>query len=81
MNLRCWWFGCYQHDMDATPPEEAECARCGGYIDYGDRVGDTRHQRFLDRLSRIQRLFWPKRCTDCGRKWRKCDESIDHMPF
>lgn len=81
MNLRCWWFGCERHPDDWSPPDASSCFRCGGYVEYGDMVGDTRHNRMKDRLLSTYRMFWPKRCTDCGRKWRACDDSIDHIPF
>lgn len=55
VRLRCWWYGHEQHPQDPTPPDEATCMHCGGYVPYGDMVGDTRHNRTMD---------W--RATGCG---------------
>lgn len=55
---------------------------CGEWVSYGDMVGDTRHQRLKDALYYWgYRFWWPKKCDDCGRRWRKCDLNIDHIPF
>jgi len=81
MSMHCWWFGCEMNPQDPSPVEEATCMHCGELISYADMVGDTRHGRMMDRLHRALRLLWPKRCTDCGRKWRACDENVDHIPF
>lgn len=80
MTPYCWWFGCEQHPLDPTPVGE-RCHRCGGYVEYGDRVGDTRHSRFMGRLRSIRSFFWPRKCPDCGHRWQACDESVDHIPF
>jgi hypothetical protein len=79
MNLHCWWFGCDPHPL--APPEHATCVRCGEYVAYADMVGDTRHGRLMERLYRLWRFFYPKKCTDCFRRWRRCDETVDHIPF
>jgi hypothetical protein len=76
MNLICWYFGCEQHPQDPSPPEVAYCWRCNRYVDYGDTVGDTRHNRFKSWLKGL----WPRKCQDCGHRF-KCDESVDHIPF
>lgn len=81
MKLRCWWFGCERHPQDPSPPDAVNCMHCGSYVEYSDLVGDTRHHRFIDRLKSVRNFFWPRRCVDCGRRWRPCDESIDHIPF
>lgn len=79
--LRCWWFGCAAHIQDSSPLDELQCMRCGGVLDYYDLVGDTRHSRFMDFCRQWGwRRLWPKRCTDCGHRF-KCDDSVDHIPF
>ena len=82
MNIRCWWFGCDIHSEDPTPVEYVRCYHCDQPVSYSDMVGDTRHRRVADWCNYwLFRKWWPKRCEDCGRKWRACDESIDHIPF
>jgi len=83
MNLLCWWFGCERHEQDWRPYEEQTCMRCDGYIEYSDRVGDTRHKRFKDALLSAYRTVVPSKCRDCGRRWRKCDDAVFHddIPF
>lgn len=83
--LLCWWFGCepdYQRfDHDGTVP----CTRCGaGDTSYADRVGDTRHNRLMDRWHRFTwwtvRRWLPHKCPACGHRW-KCDDNCDGIPF
>jgi len=79
--LHCWWFGCEPHPQDQSPPDSMNCMYCGGYVEYGDFVGDTRHYHFLAFCERFSwRRLFPKRCPDCGH-WYKCDENISHIPF
>lgn len=78
-DLYCWWFGC---DADGRAPvEHATCLRCGEYVTYADMVGETRSYRAKRYLLRAWHFFYPKKCTDCFRRWRKCDETVDHIPF
>lgn len=79
MALYCWWFGCEPHPQD--PSEYPSCIRCGYDVSYGDMVGDSRHQRAKDFMYRAWRTIWPKKCSACGRRYKPCDESIDHIPF
>jgi len=82
MKLLCWWFGCYVHEQDPRPVNEATCARCDGYVEYSDLVGDTRHERLMSFLRGIVRKVWPRKCRDCGHRF-KCDERVEHddIPF
>ena len=79
--FRCWWFGCAPEPYDYLPPEYIQCRRCGNLINYSDVVGDTRACRTILRLRRWVQIVWPERCSDCGHKWTRCDETIDHLPF
>jgi hypothetical protein len=79
--FRCWWFGCEPHPADPAPPDFLECQHCGELVTYGDLVGDTRHNRALDRALRLWRMVWRKKCPDCGRRFRPCDEQVEHIPF
>lgn len=81
MSLYCWWFGCERHPDDWSPPDASSCFRCGGYVEYSDMVGDTRHHRFMGRLRSIRHFFFRRKCPDCGRRFRRCDEGVDHIPF
>lgn len=81
MSLYCYWFGCERHPQDPSPPDAVSCVRCGGYVEYSDLVGDTRHYRFMERLRAIRFFFFRRKCPDCGRRYRACDETIDHVPF
>lgn len=81
MSLYCWWFGCEQHEWDPTPPDEATCQRCGEHVTYADMIGETRHRWFMDWLIGIWRFILPRKCPDCGRRYRDCDETVDHIPF
>lgn len=69
--LRCWWFGCLPDYRPSSYgfTEAVPCERCGaGDTSYSDRVGDTRHARFMDRL----RSLFPS---------RKKVENDDDIPF
>jgi len=82
MKVRCWWFGCEIHLQDYSPPEETICVHCGDLVSYGDMVGDTRHNRFKEWARYwLWRKWFPAKCFACGRRWRICDENIDHIPF
>lgn len=81
MSLYCWWFGCCQHDQDPTPPEYATCFRCGESVSYAHMVGDTPHGAFMAGFRDAVRCIFPRKCPDCGRRYRACDESVDHIPF
>lgn len=77
--LYCWWFGCEVHEQDARPFDEQRCVRCDRWVGYSDRVGDTRHRRFMDWLSRLNpRRLFPKKCPDCGQRY---GHSNDCIPF
>ena len=81
MKIRCWWFGCDRHPQDFSPPNQVSCMFCGECISYSDLVGDTRHYRFMNFLSKFSpRRLFPARCPDCGHRY-KCDDKIDHIPF
>ena len=84
--LWCWWFGCapYYEAMDHGS-EAVPCERCGAWdTTYSDRVGDTRHARFVEAV----RLTWwravgrwiPSRCPACGERF-KCKSDCDGIPF
>jgi len=80
--LRCWWLGCEPHPQDPAPPDFLECQHCGEIVDYGDLVGDTRYNRFKAWCYYwLFRRWCPVKCGDCGRRWRDCDDAIDHIPF
>lgn len=81
MKLMCWWFGCWLHDQDPSPIDEATCARCGHAIGYADLVGDSRHARLMRGLTNAMRRIWPAKCGDCGRRWRKHDQSMVLVHF
>ena len=81
MSLYCWWFGCAPHPQDPSPPDVVTCFKCGEYVTYADLVGDTRHYRLMGRLHRIRRFFYSRKCIDCGRRYRACDETLEHLPF
>lgn len=85
-HLTCWWFGCQpdyealRHDWCAVP-----CDRCGALdTSYGDRCGDTRHQRLVDRLRRLRWFLldsWrPRPCPACGERGT-CKPDCDGIPF
>jgi len=77
-NPICAWFGCSASvdvwDRDGGP----WCSLCGRYVEYDDLAGDTRHNRLMARLRAFRDWFRP--CSQCGH-WRRCDESVDHIPF
>lgn len=81
--LRCWWFGCEREPDDSTPHDYVRCKRCGECIDYSDLVGDTRHKQFMDGFYGAFRTVIPKKCSQCARRWRKCDDAVFHddIPF
>ena len=84
----CWWFGCVPGDLarhyysDGSGCDDFyHCKRCGNEVDYGDLVGDTRHNRFKENMNYyLFRKWFPAKCPDCGRRYGH-DESIDHIPF
>ena len=85
MKILCWWFGCQpdkEEYQNAPLGYPLACKRCDCLPDYADLVGDTKHNRFKKNLSYwLFRKWIPAKCEYCGRRWRKCDESIDHIPF
>ena len=86
--LLCWWFGCapdFDDEgvlLDYQYGGDPKCKRCGDDVCFGDIVGDTRHNRLIEWLKNWLYSKWiPLKCEYCGRIWRKCDKSIDHIPF
>lgn len=80
---QCWWFGClpdYERGDASGADYVVPCHRCKAHdTSYADRVGDTRHNRFMGRVRYwCWRRWWPARCRDCGHR------SGDHsqcLPF
>lgn len=66
-NVICWYFGCKQDN--ASKDSEFTCGRCGGYVEYSDLVGYTRHRRLMERLFG----WFPKKCNDCGKRFGNHD--------
>lgn len=81
MSVRCWWFGCERHEQDMTDPDYVHCMHCDQHISYSDLVGDTRHYRLVQWWRRLILRKPFLKCDDCGRRWRTCDDAIDHIPF
>lgn len=82
MGINCWYFGHEHHPDDSTPIEAITCIKCGELMSYDDLVGDTRHLRLIDFMRHwFFRKWFPAKCTACGRRWRECDETVDHIPF
>ena len=76
--LLCWWFGCVEHPQ-AQYHGGDNCKRCGQWIEYADRVGDTRHNRLVAKLSYFGfRKWWPSRCGSCGKRF---GDHSDCLPF
>ena len=83
--FRCWWFGCKPMDTGYSGykayqnPEQQQCERCGGGVDYSDLVGDTRHNRFAATAKYwLFRKWFPTRCFDCGKRY---GNHKDCLPF
>jgi len=80
--LRCWWFGCEPDADDPAPPGQLDCRHCGRNVPYSDLVGDTRHHRFTQAARYwLFRKWIPGKCPYCRRRWRRCEQSVDHLPF
>ena len=81
--LICWWFGCVP-DYDAIHYDESgwsdsvPCGRCGAEdTDYGDRVGDTRHNKTMCWFRYwLFRRWWPAKCHDCGNRFGSHSECL-----
>jgi hypothetical protein len=81
--IACWWFGCYpdyeamQHDFECVP-----CERCGAPdTTYGDRIGDTLHNRTMDWVRYwLWRRWFPEKCYVCGSRFGH-NEGCDGIPF
>jgi hypothetical protein len=67
--LICWFFGCIWDQQDTAPLEYLECKRCGGFVQYSDMIGDTRHNRLKEYLLHFFRIFVPGKCIDCGKRY------------
>lgn len=81
-NILCWWFGCKPDPYCTRAPGYCPCVRCGIGVTYSDLVGDTKHNRFIENLKYYLFRKWvPPKCEYCGRRFAKCDDSIDHLPF
>ena len=74
MKILCWWFGCKPQSEHAPDWSAPPCRRCGGWVDYADLVGDTRHERLKAWLFG----WWPRKCKDCGKRFGNHD---DCLPF
>jgi hypothetical protein len=77
-HLICWWSG---HERCQSAAIHDHCCQCGVYIpdtypDLGMRV------RLQDWLRNKRQLFreW-LRCPDCGRRFGRHDDSMEHLPF
>lgn len=72
----CWWRG---HDL-VNPVGEWDCCRCGKQLSYDEVVNERpMWYRILDMLERPVKFFKP--CRDCGKRFGKHDERVDHIPF
>lgn len=84
VRLRCWWYGHEQHPQDSAPPESATCMHCGDCVPYSDMVGDTRHNRLIDRWHWLKwtlvRRYLPRKCPACGSRFGHSDD-CDGIPF
>lgn len=83
VKLVCWWFGCdpdCDHSCGLSPNYVVPCKRCGAQdTHYDDRLGDTRHNRFMQQLRYwCWRRWWPVPCGDCGKRF---GEHSDCCPF
>lgn len=79
--LRCWWFGCKVHPQEWVMTDEPECMRCGGFVTYGDVVGDTRHNRLKGFLRFwLFRRWLPEQCNACGARYGH-KKGCDGIPF
>lgn len=65
------------------------CKRCGDsdYDNHYDDDFDPWHIRLYYRMKwraknkRDRFVGWFRRCPDCGRRFGRHDESVDHLPF
>lgn len=71
--LLCWWTG----HKPALYGEE--CARCGNAFTYEEWCKWTPRQR-LESFCR-RRFRWFLRCDDCGKRFGRHDDTIQHIPF
>lgn len=82
--IRCWWFGCEGHPQDPAPPDYLGCMHCGDIVPYGDMVGDTRHNRMVERLRwvkwKLLESWRPTPCPACGKRG-ECADDCDGIPF
>lgn len=79
--VSCWWRGHEPHPQDPSPPEALSCMHCGGWVSYGDMVGDTRQNAFKNWARYwLFRRWFPKKCSMCGRR-RGHSLECDDIPF
>lgn len=79
--IRCWWFGCKEEDPEdmLAPPGYKDCVRCGECVEYGDLVGDTRHNRVKGLLRYWLWRHWvPEPCIECGKRF---GDHTNCLPF
>ena len=77
--LKCWWVGHVLFHEDAEDPWV--CHRCDEVVNYHTAV--TRQEGVKGAISdwfQYKYRWWAK-CPACGKRFGKCDASIDHLPF
>lgn len=71
--LICKWKG---HDL--ATGTGFYCERCHQEIDYNEFTKDTIRERVIAYCKRLK-TWW--KCEECGVRFGKHDDSVDHIPF
>jgi uncharacterized protein with PIN domain len=71
----CRWRG---HDL-RNSFIEWECDCCGQCLSYDDMVQESIKRRIARWLR--ARFDWFRKCPDCGRRFGRHHDDVDHVPF
>lgn len=78
--IHCFFSGhCY------GPLDMLFCERCGHEYEYGEPIGVfggiAFRWRYTFRPWIRRKLAWFRKCEDCGKRFGRHDETVDHLPF
>lgn len=80
--IHCFIHG---HNYPWSHYGENRCERCGHEYEYAEPIGilgEIAYSWRWGRLGAVRHwLSWFRKCEDCGKRFHRHDDSIEHLPF